>query len=636
MMRVTTRRPFAPTSHSLVASTHPPPLHNELSATEELGLPLNVGKEDTVSKAQRFEEPGRVPVLAWMDDVEFDAGALQQLRNAANHLIVGPHVTPMPDAHRGNGRRLRRIVPALAAFLFTVAAVTPATAEKPAATPMPCLYGFEWLHTFRFPLQPDPHAAYSYVAPKPTADPPVGFLVDADFPYAAWFSWTIYGQEGLAVGLMSDHDVIPDAGSTNPFQIGSPVLAPHRHYRMLLLPPGVETVAPSLADIQNRLEPPTGTAGMALAYRVYQAFPGYLLGGSGGPTDTPFPPVYAVNFETGEYLDCTDAYNAIPASIGRLPTDTPDVSNLYGGSSKEPPGPQERELEHVKRLLKVPAFGSLQSKVGWQFAPLIDPTLVTFTRPPLAPGADVSSIPPPDQCSGYLGARVDPRRIALIRLPQVASFFDPVGIEPDTTYPNSDSAYISLTMYGASVNRYEPGDPGTASLADSEFLLDATGGSTIVVWPRDLRPTERKKVFAYARAQGWALLRGGLVGPITTANILFRLKGASTEYYGAYTPITDGRSGVPCYFNFIPPQPPPSWQLLEDAKNPMACVASFQYLGNAAPQGVLCADTDELLDGSCLARLKAYIAATGGSYYNPGNVPPPSMNDAASCSPASN
>jgi hypothetical protein len=30
-----------------------------------------------VNKAQRFEEPGRVPVLAWMDGVEFDAGTLQ-------------------------------------------------------------------------------------------------------------------------------------------------------------------------------------------------------------------------------------------------------------------------------------------------------------------------------------------------------------------------------------------------------------------------------------------------------------------------------------------------------------------------------------------------------------------------------
>src|SRR5262249_60600089 len=138
-----------------------------------------------------------------------------------------------------------------------------------------------------------------------------------------------------------------------------------------------------------------------------------------------------------------------------------------------------------KRPLKARPSVALQATVGWLLAPLTDPTLVTSPRPPLAPGADVSSIPPPDQCSGYLGARVDPRRIALIRLPQVASFFDPVGIEADTTYPNSDSAYISLTMYGAAVNRYEPGDPGTASLADSEFLPDATGRSTIVVWPRN-------------------------------------------------------------------------------------------------------------------------------------------------------
>jgi hypothetical protein len=49
-----------------------------------------------VSRAQRFEEPGRVPVLAWMDGVEFGAGTLQQLRDAASLPIVGPHVAAMP------------------------------------------------------------------------------------------------------------------------------------------------------------------------------------------------------------------------------------------------------------------------------------------------------------------------------------------------------------------------------------------------------------------------------------------------------------------------------------------------------------------------------------------------------------
>ena len=96
-------------------------------------------------------------------------------------------------------------------------------------------------------------------------------------------------------------------------------------------------------------------------------------------------------------------------------------------------------------------------------------------------------------------------------------------------------------MYGASVNTYEPYDPESASLANAEFQPDETGGSTIVVWPRHLPVREREQLFAYARAQGWALIRGGRVGPLTTANLLLRLKRASDNYYGAYTPLKEGR-----------------------------------------------------------------------------------------------
>lgn len=499
----------------------------------------------------------------------------------------------------------------------------PSLAKKLAAPagPTPCLYAMEWLHTYRFPLQPDPHAAYSYVAPKGLA-PNVGFLIDAEFPYAAWFSWTIYGENAIAFGLVSDDAVVPDAGSKNPFVTGAPVLTPNRRYRLLMLPDGVTTVAPSLADVpqQNRLTMPS-IPGFALAYRVYQAFPGYLLGGSGGPTNTPFPSVYAVDYTTGETLDCT-AYNAVPSSIGRLPTDTPDVFNIYGTSTRTP-----RALasavhvpRDVHRLLDIEEFRALQSKVGWQFAPLIDPELVTFTRPPLAPGADVSSIPPPDNCSGYLGARVDPRRVALIRVPHVATTFDVTAIDSTTPYPDAQGAYISLTMYGATVGTYLPGDPETGSLADLEFLQDATGGSTIVVWPRRLNRHDRQRLFEYARQQGWALIRGGEMSPLTTANMLFRLKAANPAYYGGYTPNAN-RPGVPCYFDDL--TIPTEWTEIENAPDPMALVASFQWLGNAAPQGVLCRDVDDVLDGSCLERLKTYIQDTGGKYFNPGDVPPP-------------
>src|SRR5262249_2927048 len=159
-----------------------------------------------------------------------------------------------------------------------------------------------------------------------------------------------------------------------------------------------------------------------------------------------------------------------------------------------------------------------------------------------------SSVPPPDNCSGYLGALVHPDQIALIRIPHVPSIFDTAALTPHSRYPDIDSpslytesAYVSITMYVASIGFYDPDSPDSASLADAEFNPDATGGSTIVVWPRDLPLRERKQLAEYAR--GSPLIRGGLAGPVTTANLLLRLKGANPYYYGAYTPVQNGRTG---------------------------------------------------------------------------------------------
>ena len=518
-------------------------------------------------------------------------------------------------------------------FGLVLAVLSPSGAAQPSKEPTPCLYAFEWIHTFRFPLQADPRCAYSYVLiPKLPRGTPVGFLIEAEFPYAVWFSWTIYGENALAVSLLSDQYIVPDEGSTNPFVNGNLVFAPERHYRLLLLPdeiPSGRTISPSLADIpdEKRRTIAFDDSMTAIAYRVYQAFPGYNLGGSGGSTNTPFPSVYAVNYETGERLDCTK-YDAVPPALGHLPTDTPDVQNIYGTTPDQPRGQGLHELANAMRFLRIPEFAALQSKVGWQFAPEINPARVTFTRPPLAPGADVSSMPPPDSCSGYLGARVDPRRIALIRIPHVASVFETELLTEDTTFPgDAQAAYISLTMYGADVGTYEPDKADSGSLANAEFQLDDNGGATIVVWPRHLPANERKQLFAYAERKGWALIKGGRVGPLTTANLLLRLKRANKNYYGAYTPLPPvppdqpGRTGVPCYFDNLPQGS--LWPEIENADDPMHYVASFQNLGNAAPQGVHCLNVEEVLNGSCLKRLKAYIKETGGEYYNPGDVPPP-------------
>jgi hypothetical protein len=66
---------------------------------------------------------------------------------------------------------------------------------------------------------------------------------------------------------------------------------------------------------------------------------------------------------------------------------------------------------------------------------------------------------------------------------------------------------------------YRPGTPFTASLGDAELNVDASGGSTILVWPRSLGAADRQKVVAYAKQHGFAIMRGGAANELTTANL---------------------------------------------------------------------------------------------------------------------
>ncbi|HEY0382405.1 MAG TPA: RtcB family protein [Candidatus Elarobacter sp.] len=49
-----------------------------------------------------FETAGR-PVKAWVDGVEFDAGARRQVENIAALPFVHDHIAVMPDVHLGKG-----------------------------------------------------------------------------------------------------------------------------------------------------------------------------------------------------------------------------------------------------------------------------------------------------------------------------------------------------------------------------------------------------------------------------------------------------------------------------------------------------------------------------------------------------
>jgi hypothetical protein len=468
-----------------------------------------------------------------------------------------------------------------------------------------CGYLYEWASAWRFPLQPDPHAAYTYVVPKVTSEP-IAYLVSGPFPYAAWTSWTLYNSQLQPFSVAKDSAIAPDKGSVNPFVAGTPVLSAKRSFKLLLLPRGTDTstVAESLRDIpaSNRLATPTAGKFFIVANRVYNAFPGYNRGGAAGPTKTPFPQVKAINYRTGAGVDCS-RQNLLPRP--KPPTDMP-------ATAPKSPSPAAIALTDGTRLSAGPdgsrqvQQGGKSGLKGAQFAPRLDPDRLEFTRPPLLPGADVSKIPPADSCAGYLGAATDTEKIGLIRMPHVAKWFETHDLTPGTAFSQDQTTFISFTQYGSGVSVYDPGSPDTASRGNEELAVDSTGGTTIMVWPRSLTKSQQRQAFDYAERRGWATLRGGEQGPITTANLLIRLKGASPDYAGDYSPTPD-QPGVPCYFDDHPDAK--RWSQVTGEKY----VATHENIGAGAPQGVNCS-VGQLTDGSCLSKLEAYVAETGGRY----------------------
>lgn len=493
-----------------------------------------------------------------------------------------------------------------AAPTTSVTSTSPTAGTSPTATSdsSTCDYVYEWLTTFRFPLQPDPHAAYSYVLPLVT-DRAIGFEVTGDLPYAAWTEWMVYtglGDAAKPFASIEGNAITPEQGSVNTFTAGTKVLAPDRAFRLLVVPNGTDTssLPGDLADVpaDNIMPSPTDGNGktFVIANRVYNAFPGYNLGGAAGPTDTAFPVVRAVDLTTGEGVDCS-RLTVAPPGVSAPPSEMP--------TPQAKPG---RVLTLADGSRFGPGPGSTGSKgTGMEYAPPYDPDRIEFTRPPLLPGADVSSVPPPDSCAGYLGAAISPDRIGLIRNPKVPHWFDTKNLGPDSTFVQEQATYVSLTQYGASVSTYAPGRPATASIANDEFQVDADGGSTIVIWPRSLTAQQRQQVFDLARQQGWVLMQGGEAGPEATANLFLRMKGTSPSYQGGFTPTPD-RAGVPCYFDDH--QKDTTWSTVTGQKY----VATAASIGGAAPQGVNCSNVQAFLGGACLSDLKQYIASTGGSY----------------------
>ena len=149
---------------------------------------------------------------------------------------------------------------AAAASTFPSGVASAAKVKPQPVTSTPCDYYYEWLGKVRFPLQPDPHATYSYVAVSDQAAPDgIGFLVQGDFVHTAWTSWMTYDSQVNPTSVANfvnnppantDNPIMPDAGSVDPFLTGQPMLGTPRKFTLLFTPNGYSgAIAATLAGL---------------------------------------------------------------------------------------------------------------------------------------------------------------------------------------------------------------------------------------------------------------------------------------------------------------------------------------------------------------------------------------------------
>ena len=92
----------------------------------------------------------------------------------------------------------------------------------------------------RAPVQFDTHAAYAfYLFMLSQSDGRTALKLEGDFPFAAYFGFTIYdGSTGVLEAALVDHEIVPEEGSQNPFLPGVEVNTPKRSYTVVVRPHG--------------------------------------------------------------------------------------------------------------------------------------------------------------------------------------------------------------------------------------------------------------------------------------------------------------------------------------------------------------------------------------------------------------
>jgi len=345
-------------------------------------------------------------------------------------------------------------------------------------------------------LYPDQDAVY-YIAYLPAPPAGVSYRIRGRFPHARYTSFVSYN--GLPMDALSDVDIAPDAGSTNPFIAGADRTATKRSYTVKLVTAATEPGALYVGGGQLGTPAPA----FYVFYRIYVPDRGRGLRGG-----VPLPRIVADAPGDGELdLDlasCDDARTAL------------DAAPL--------PGAQEQYAQASVPATGLPALRSDTSPPTWT----VESGLTAAALDGAGQGDLVSGGPGSNPHNRYLAAAVS-RALGEVIVIHGRAPTTPPTINGEKKMRRGDLRYWSFCQ-NSRTTRY------VACLSDSNVVRDAPRGSpgdrdfTIVISDPAYRP---------ATARNWLPF-----GPEPEGQVLYRHMLPSAAFF-PYSVQGVASSGVP-------------------------------------------------------------------------------------------
>ena len=509
---------------------------------------------------------------------------------------------------------------------------TSPSAATAAVTGNECPQVFDASSADFYPIQPSFSAGYTMSPIKVNSTTANwAYEVSGDFPYSQWMAWYLYSAKGVPLFKFSDTKITPNAGSTNPFVPGNPLLAAKRSYSIIFMPSTTpQSVITSMQSSGKNvaLIPDSSKTGKALVFvsRSYWSFSNDGLGnytrfGYGGPTHTPTPTIkaYLTDASTGALtsnpVSNCGAQSVLPKRLWyNAATGSPVLTFTKA------PRPTSRDLADIPHFLV--QTGSASGTMGAEFPPSPVANEVQFYRNVAAhaPFADVQSAPPagnpPDACGGYVMANLPNNVVSLVHIPQVPSFPDYTGATSTTLNQSSNYnvQFYSVVIYGETKQVDAVGQNNNSQIGNTQIHKNADGSATVVLWPQTATSAQVNQIAAVVKANGWNILRSGQQSAAAPNLLVIREKGQNSQWKNALS-ANSVTAGAPC-----PQSTNASLPLPQDP--PSAQVTQFNGMGLSAPQGENCT-ISEFTSGACLKSFAQQLAKTNSKWSATSATPPP-------------